>query len=355
MSGIERGLPAGYDETVASLKEQVRAAQLQAQRAVNAGLIELYWSIGRTVLDRQAAEPWGSKVLERLAHDLRSEFPHMKGFNRRNLFYMRAFALAWDGPDPIVQTPSAQLSWSHNIALLDKLEDHELRQWYATQAVHNGWSLAVLEHQIATGLHDRIGAAPNNLDKRLPAGDTDLARQVAKDPLVFDFLGLGEEADERALEEAMTLRMSQTLAEFGEGFAFYGRQYHLDLDGEDFYLDLLLYHVPTDRFVVVELKAGRFRPEHLGQLNFYVAAVNGQLRLPRMAPTVGILVCGAKHEPTVRYAVEGSSQPVAVASYTYDTLPAEERASLPSPGAITAALDHGAVADPGSTDADPTS
>lgn len=343
MSRLERDLPAGYLETVAALKEQVRAAQLNAQRVVNAAMIELYWGIGKTILERQAAEPWGSGVLERLAHDLRTEFPHMKGFNRRNLFYMRAFAVAWDGPEPMVQTPSAQLSWSHNIALLEKLDTRETRSWYAAKAVRNGWSLAVLEHQIASRLHERIGAAPNNLEDRLPAGGTALARDVAKDPLVLDFLGLGEEADERALEEAMTLRMSQTLAEFGEGFAFYGRQYHLDLDGEDFYIDLLLYHVPTDRFVVVELKAGRFRPEHLGQLNFYVAAVNGTLRRPRMAPTVGILVCGTKHDPTVRYALEGSAQPLAVASYTYDTLPAEEKASLPSPEAITAVLEQGPV------------
>lgn len=347
MSGIEPDLPVGYAETVASLKDQVRAAQLKAQRVVNAAMIELYWGIGRTILERQAAEPWGSRVLERLAGDLRAEFPHMKGFNRRNLFYMRAFALAWEGPESsnsMVQTLSAQLSWSHNIALLEKLDTRQLRSWYAAKAVRNGWSLAVLEHQIATGLHERVGAAPHNLAERLPSGGADLAREVAKDPLVLDFLGLGEEADERALEEAMTLRLSQTLAEFGEGFAFYGRQYHLDLDGEDYYLDLLLYHVPTDRFVVVELKAGRFRPEHLGQLNFYVAAVNGRLRQPRMAPTVGILVCGSKHEPTVRYALEGSAQPIAVTSYTYDTLPAEEKASLPSPDAITAALDQGETA-----------
>jgi predicted nuclease of restriction endonuclease-like (RecB) superfamily len=346
MPQLDPALPGGYAETLASLKEQVRTAQLRAQRVVNAAMIELYWGIGRTILDRQAAEPWGSGVLERLAHDLRAEFPHMKGFNRRNLFYMRAFALAWDGPEPIVQTPSAQLSWSHNVALLEKLDTPGLRTWYAARAVRNRWSLAVLEHQIATGLHERTGAAPNNLEDRLPAEGAGLARDVAKDPLVLDFLGLGEEADERALEEAMTQRMSQTLAEFGEGFAFYGRQHHLDLDGEDFYIDLLLYHVPTDRFVVVELKAGRFRPEHLGQLNFYVAAVNGKLRRPRMAPTVGILVCGSKHEPTVRYALEGSSQPLAVASYTYDNLPDEEKAALPSPEAITAALDQGVVADP---------
>lgn len=253
---------------------------------------------------------------------------------------MRAFAAAWNGPDPIVQTPSGQLSWSHNVALLSKLDDHELRQWYAAKAAGHGWSVAVLEHQILTRLHTRSGAAPNNLEARLPGEGTDLAREVAKDPLVLDFLGLTEDAQEHAIEEAMTLRMAQTLAEFGPGFAFIGRQYHLDVDGDDFFIGLLLYHVPSDRYVVVELKAGKFKPEHLGQLNFYVAAVNDMLRLPRQAPTVGILVCGSRNDRTVRYALDGSAQPLTVTSYTYEALPVDEQATLPSPAAITAALEH---------------
>ncbi|WP_276606354.1 PDDEXK nuclease domain-containing protein [Arthrobacter sp. CAU 1506] len=249
-------------------------------------------------------------------------------------------AAAWTGPEPIVQTPSGQLSWNHNVTLLNKINDHKLRRWYASKAVQNGWSVAALEHQILTDLHTRTGAAPNNLEARLPGEGTDLARAVAKEPLVLDFLGLTEEAQEHAMEETMTLRMAQTLAEFGPGFAFVGRQYHLDVDGDDFFIDLLLYHVPSDRYVVVELKAGKFKPEHLGQLNFYVAAVNDMLRLPRQAPTVGILVCGSRNERTVRYALDGSAQPLTVTSYTYEALPADEQATLPSPAAITAALEH---------------
>lgn len=344
MTQLEPELPGDYVAALTALKSLVREAQHRAQRVVNIAMIELYWDIGRTILDRQQNEPWGSKVLERLAQDLRAEFPHMKGFSRTNLYNMRAFAAAWYGPEPIVQTPSGQLSWSHNVALLNKLPEHGLQRWYASKAVEHGWSVAVLEHQILTKLHQRTGAAPNNLEARLPGEGTALAREVAKDPLVLDFLGLTEEAEELAIEQAMTLRMSQTLAEFGKGFAFYGRQYHLDV-GEGFYIDLLLVHVPSNRFVVVELKAGKFRPEHLGQLNFYVSAVNDLVRFPGMAPTVGILVCGSKHEPTVRYALDGSSQPVAVTSYTYDTLPPEEREALPSPEAITAALEQRAAAE----------
>lgn len=340
MTSLEPDLPGDYAATLTALKHLVGTAQHRAQRAVNTAMIELYWNIGRTITERQSSQPWGSKVLDRLARDLRNEFPHMKGFSRTNLYNMRAFAQAWAGPEPIIQTPSGQLSWSHNVALLNKLDDHQLRVWYASAAVQYGWSVSVLEHQILTGLHTRSGAAPNNLEARLPGEGTDLARAIAKDPLVLDFLGLTEEAQEHAIEEAMTLRMAQTLAEFGPGFAFVGRQYPLDVDGDDFFIDLLLYHVPSDRYVVVELKAGKFKPEHLGQLNFYVAAVDDMLRLPRQAATVGILVCGSRNERTVRYALEGSAQPLAVASYTYEALPADEQSALPSPAAIAAALEH---------------
>ncbi|AMM31665.1 hypothetical protein SA2016_0980 [Sinomonas atrocyanea] len=224
MAQLERDLPAGYPEALASLKDQVRDAQHRAQRVVNTAMIELYWSIGRTILARQETAPWGSKVLGRLASDLRAEFPHMKGFSPRNLTYMRTFASAWADSGPIAQQPVAQLGWGHITVLLDKFRDSELRYWYAAKAAQHGWSRAVLEHHILTRLHTRAGAAPNNLEARLPGEGTDLAQEVAKDPLVLDFLGLTEEADERAMEEAMTLRMSQTLAEFGPGFAFVGRQ-----------------------------------------------------------------------------------------------------------------------------------
>jgi predicted nuclease of restriction endonuclease-like (RecB) superfamily len=309
MTQLQSDPPGEYPEALATLKKLVQEAQLNTQRVVNVAMIELYWNIGRTILDKQAQEPWGSKVLERLAGDLKAAFPHMKGFSRTNLYMMRAFAAAWNGPEPIVQTPSGQLTWSHNVVLLNKVDDPLIRRWYAAGAVRSGWSVSALEHQIVTKLHTRVGTAPNNLEARLPHD-------------------------------------GGTLAEFGTGFAFYGRQFHLDVEGEDFYIDLLLVHVPSNRFVVVELKAGRFRPDHLGQLNFYVAAVNNLVKFPGMAPTVGILVCGSKHEPTVRYALDGSAQPIAVSCYTYETLPDEERHLLPSPEAISAALEQGTVEDP---------
>lgn len=205
MTQLEPDLPGDYADALITLKDLVREAQYRAQRVVNTAMIELYWNIGHTILQRQHEQPWGSNVLERIARDLRAEFPHMKGFSRTNLYNMRAFAAAWSGEEPIVQTPSGQLSWSHNVALLNKVDDQELRRWYASGAVQHGWSVAVLEHQIRSSLHTRTGAAPNNLEARLPGEGTDLAREVAKDPLVLDFLGLTEDAQEHALEEAMTL------------------------------------------------------------------------------------------------------------------------------------------------------
>lgn len=193
--------------------------------------------------------------------------PPCEGLLAPDLGYMRSFASAWPGEGPIAQQPVAQLGWGHITLLIDKFKDSELRYWYAAKAAENGWSRPVLEHHILTRLHERAGAAPNNLEARLPREGTDLAREIAKDPLVLDFLGLTEEADEKAMEEAMTLRMTQTLAEFGPGFAFVGRQYRLSIDGdEDYFIDLLLFHIPSNRYVVVELKARKFRPEHLGQL-----------------------------------------------------------------------------------------
>ncbi|WP_345148253.1 DUF1016 N-terminal domain-containing protein [Arthrobacter ginkgonis] len=190
MTVLEPDLLVAYAKTLGELKDAVHAAQLRAQRVVNAAMIDLYWGIGRTILRQQQAQPWGNKVLGRLAEDLRREFPHMKGFSRRNLYYMRAFAQAWDGREEIVQTVSARISWSHNVALLERCPDRTLREWSASRALQHGWSLSVLEHQIASKLHEREGSAPNNLEARLPKEGSDLAREVAKDPLVLDFLGL---------------------------------------------------------------------------------------------------------------------------------------------------------------------
>ncbi|MGP5071073.1 PDDEXK nuclease domain-containing protein [Arthrobacter rhombi] len=328
-------LPDDYTGLLGQLKERVRQTRVQAIRRVNTDLLGLYWSIGRDVLARQESQGWGSGVIGRLAEDLRAEFPQMKGFSRSNIFYMRAFAAAW--PDPIVQQPVGQLPWGHITVLLDKLDEPGARNWYAGQAVQHGWSRNVLMNMIMNKTLERSGSAPSNFTHQLQAPDSELAQQVAKDPYSFEFLGLSGEVAERDLEQALMDRITETLRELGHGFAFVGRQVHFD--GDDFYLDLLFFHVEQLRYFVIELKAGKFQPEYAGKLNFYVALVDDKLKREAHAPSVGILICGSKNDHSVRYALSRSTSPMAVAAYTYDQLPTSEQDLVPAEDQLTAALD----------------
>jgi predicted nuclease of restriction endonuclease-like (RecB) superfamily len=330
-------LPTGYTDLLGELKNRVRAARIQALRTVNTQLIDLYWSIGKTILERQEIEEWGSRVMSRLADDLRAEFPEMKGLSRSNLFYMRGFAAAW--PEPIVQQAVGQLPWGHITVLLDKLESPEDRSWYAAAAVQYGWSRNVLMNMIMNKTLQRTGAAPSNFVQRLVGPDSELAQQVAKDPYNFEFLGLSGEVAERDLENALTSRITETLRELGPGFSFVGRQVHFDVDGDDFYVDLLFFHIEQLRYVVVELKTGKFQPEYAGKLNFYVALVDDVLRREHHNETIGILICGTKNDRSVRYSLGRSTSPMAVAAYTYDKLPAAEQQALPNEGHLVAALE----------------
>ncbi len=253
-------LPGDYAEILADLKEQIHTAQAQAHRAVNRGLIELYWSIGKTILDRQAEAGWGAKVIETLAADLRTEFPTMKGLSRSNLFYMRQMAEGW--PNGIVQQPVGQIPWGHITVLLGKLHDQSTRDWYAAEAVRHGWTRDVLAHQIRSQLHLRVGAAPSNFEVTVPDGESELVLQMVKDPYNFEFLGLSEAHSELELEESLVAQVRDFLLEMGHGFAFVGRQVHIEVDGDDFYIDLLLYNIPLHRYVVVELKVGKFTPAY---------------------------------------------------------------------------------------------
>lgn len=334
-------LPEGYTDLLATLKDRVRAARITALRTVNTQLIELYWSIGKTVLERQQVEQWGSGVMGRLADDLRAEFPDMKGLSRRNLFYMRAFAAAW--PETIVQQPVAQLAWGHITVLLDKTTTAEERNWYAAAAVEYGWSRNVLLNMMMNRSMERTGTAPSNFTRQLASPDSELAQQVAKDPYNFEFLGLSGEVAERDLENALTNRITETLQELGPGFSFVGRQVHFDVDGDDYYVDLLFFHIEQLRYVVVELKTGRFRPAWAGQLNFYVALVDDMLRREHHNETIGILICGTKNDRSVRYSLGRSTSPMAVAAYTYDKLPKAEQQALPTEGHLVAALDWAEV------------
>ncbi len=330
--------PAGYAELLEQLKARVRNSQVRAARAANSELLELYWSVGRDILDRQEQAGWGSRVIDRLATDLREEFPDQRGWSRRNLHYMRALAASWPDAEVVPQAV-AQLPWGHVRVLLDKLSTRPERDWYAAAASEYGWSRDVLVHQVETGLAERIGSAPSNFAAALPAPDSELAQQLVRDPYVFDHLALSERAAERELEQALMDRLEQTLLAFGHGMAFVGRQVRFDVDGDELVLDLLLFNVEQLRYVVVELKIGRFDPGYVGQLGTYVAVVDDRLRRPgRHAPTVGILLCKGRNDTLVRYALAGAPAPLAVADYTYDTLPPRERAALPTAAELTAAL-----------------
>ena len=323
-------VPEGYAEWLVELKGRIHSAQQRAARAVNRELVLLYWQIGRDILARQAEQGWGAKVIDRLAHDLRTAFPDMKGFSPRNLKYMRAFAEAW--PDEsFVQEVLAQLPWYHHLALLDKLPGPQTRRWYAAQAIEHNWSRNVLVMQIESRLLERSGKAVTNFDARLPAPHSDLARESLKDPYRFDFLGLTDEAQEREIEHALVRHVTEFLLELGAGFAFVGRQVLLDVGGEEFYLDLLFYHLKLRCYVVVELKGGKFKPEHLGQLGFYLTAVDRQVKSEHDNPTIGLLLCKSKNKVVAEYALGDKSQPMGIAEYKLlQSLPEPLQTSLPS-------------------------
>lgn len=322
--------PAGYADWLRDLKTRIHSAQQRAALAVNRELVLLYWQIGRDILTRQAEQGWGAKVIERLAHDLRTAFPEMKGFSRANLMYMRAFAEAW--PDAgVVQQAVGQLPWGHNLVLLTRLKQSAQRLAYAQAAIEHGWSRNVLNIHIETGLLERTGQAVNNFNACLPAPGSDLARQSLKDPYLFDFLDVGKEADEREIESALVKHITQFLLELGAGFAFVGRQVHLEVGGDDFFIDLLFYHLKLRCYVVVELKADKFKPEHLGQLGFYLTAVDLQVKAEQDNPTIGLLLCKNKNKIVAEYALRDTAQPIGVAQYQLvASLPAALETSLPS-------------------------
>lgn len=259
-------LPAGYAELLTEIKERVRAAQVRAGLAANRELLALYWDIGRMILARQEAEGWGAKVIDRLSRDLHAVFPGQHGFSPRNLKYMRAFADAW--PDPqFVQQPAAQIPWTHHCMLLDKVQTPADRLWYAAKAIENGWSRNILALQIQSALHTRQGRAVSNFPATLPPPQSDLAQQITKDPYLFDFLNLRDDANERAVESGLLGHVERFLLELGAGFALVGRQVHLEVGEQDFYLDLLFYHLTLRCFVVIDLKARDFTPEAAGKMN----------------------------------------------------------------------------------------
>jgi predicted nuclease of restriction endonuclease-like (RecB) superfamily len=323
-------IPPDYADWLADIKTRVVTARQRAALAANAELIQLYWQIGRDILERQTAQGWGSKVIERLARDLREAFPEMKGFSRANLLYMRAFAEVWRD-EQIVQQLAGQLPWFHIVVLITRIKDGSTREWYARRAIAEGWSRVTLELNIRNRLHERQGQALTNFGARLPAPHSELAHETLKDPYLFDFLGLGDEAREREIENALVRHITRFLLELGTGFAFVGRQYRLEVEGEEFFIDLLFYHTRLKCYVVVELKATAFKPEHAGQLNFYLSAVDRQVKAADDRPTIGLLLCRTRNRTVAEYALSGIDKPIGVAEYQLvRALPEPLVASLPT-------------------------
>jgi predicted nuclease of restriction endonuclease-like (RecB) superfamily len=340
-------LPADYAPLLAEIKTRVQSARIKAGLAANRELLALYWDIGRLILDRQKREGWGAKVIDCLAWDLQKAFPGQQGFSPRNLKYMRAFAEAWPEPGllqlPVpplthvkskaVQAPLAQLPWYHHLALLDKLTTVENRLWYAAKAVEFGWSRDVLALQIDSALHLRQGNAVTNFQKTLPPPQSDLAQQITKDPYVFDFLTLREPANERAVETALMAHVEKFLLELGVGFALVGRQVHMEVGDQDFYLDLLFYHLKLRCYVVVDLKAREFTPEAAGKMNFYLSAVDDRFRQPADQPSIGLILCRSKNRVIAEYALRDLNKPIGISGYVTKlmaSLPKALKGAVPS-------------------------
>ena len=317
---------------IEEVKSEIRKQRISVVLNANSSMICLYWNIGRAILKKQEEEGWGAKIIDRMAKDLKDAFPEMSGFSPRNIKYMRKFAESW--PDfEIVQRVVAQIPWRTNISLMDKLKDEESRIWYAYKVIENGWSKTILDLQIETRLMERSGRSVNNFPAALPPEDSDMVNQVFKDPYLFDFLGTDMPRREIEIERQLTEHIQSFLLELGQGFAFVGRQVHLEVGGNDFYLDLLFYHLKLRCFVVVELKACDFEPGFISQLNMYQNVVNDILRHPDDKPTIGLLLVKGKNETVVEYSLAGYQNPIGVAEWKNQmakALPEELRSSLPS-------------------------
>ncbi|HNS79429.1 MAG TPA: PDDEXK nuclease domain-containing protein [Syntrophorhabdus sp.] len=333
-------LPQDYGEVLHEIKNRIRLERQKVALAANSVMILLYWDIGRIILERQDQAGWGAKVIDRLSMDLRDAFPDMDGFSPRNLKYMRAFALAWQDR-VIVQRGVAQLPWRHNIALIERLNNEKERLWYANQAIQNGWSQPVMVLQIENCAHERQGKAISNFSETLPPADSDMAEQVFKDPYLFDFLGSANLRREREVEQALVDHIQRFLLELGTGFAFVGRQVLLEVGGQDFYLDLLFYHLKLRCYIVIELKVVPFDPAFVGQLNLYLSATDDLLRHPDDNPSIGLLICRSKDKIVVEYALRDLKKPISVAQWEtkiVKSIPKELKGLLPTVKEIEAEI-----------------
>ena len=332
-----------YRVLILELKGKVQSAQIKAALKVNEALIQLYWEIGQRITEQQQVSAWGDKVIGQIATDLTRELGGIKGFSRRNLFYMQRLYQFYAAQPEIVQQLVAQIPWGHNILILDKIKDNQQALWYVQKTLQHGWSRNVLALQIDSQLYQRQEKTSklDNFQDKLPAPDTDLFRESLKDPYVFDFLSVGDEAHERAIEQALVDQVSQFMLELGKGFAFVGKQFHLDVGGDDFYIDLLMYHLKLHCYVVIELKNGKFKPEYAGKLNFYLTAIDRQVKTPDDKLSIGLILCRDKNQIVAEYALHGMSQPMSISEFQLTkTLPEALKDSLPTLEEFETVLDQ---------------
>lgn len=356
MPPSDRGVeiePIVYGQLLNDIKSRIRDSRIRAALAVSEALIVMYWEIGTEILRREREHGWGAKVIDRLASDLRREFPETTGLSRSNLKYMRAFADAWPAGEnevAIGQRPVGQLPWGQNISLLTKLKDPDARVWYARKAIEHGWSRPILEAQIATGLRERTGRGVSSFELALPPADSEMVRDAIKDPYHFEFLAIGSDAKERDLEQALLRDVESFLMEMGRGFALVGRQWPLRIPGDDgepdseFFIDLLFFNYLLNRFVVIDLKVERFKPEFAGKMNFYLNAVDEIERQHGQEESIGLILCPGRDRTVTEWALRGVTTPMAVSRYVTDdvtltdTPPSELQHALPELPALAGEL-----------------
>jgi predicted nuclease of restriction endonuclease-like (RecB) superfamily len=336
-------LDQNYKYFLSGIKERLQTAQIRAALAANSELIQFYWELGTDLIEKQKSHQWGSGFLEQFSHDMRQAFPEMQGFSVTNLKRMRLFAQSY--PNFTIGAQAVpQLPWGHIVRLMQMVKDDSKREWYAQQTITNGWSRAVLEMQIEGELYERQAESNkkiNNFHKQLPALQSDLANEMLKDPYNFDFLTIQGKAHERAIEDALVTHIRDFLIELGQGFAFVGSQVPLTFDDQEFFVDLLFYHLHLRAFVVIELKATKFKPEHTGQLGFYMAAVDDLMRKEGDNQTIGIILCKSKHKVVAEYALRGMKAPIGISEYTLSkALPEELQTSLPTVEQLEAELNE---------------
>lgn len=319
-----------YNRFLADLKNRVAASRYKAALSVNKELILLYHHIGLQILEVQGKQGWGTKVIEQLSRDLRSEFPDMKGFSPQNLKYMRKFAEEYKAEE-IGQQAVDQIPWGHIVTLIYAISGKTERHFYIKRTLQNGWSRNVLSMQIETNLFKSQGNAVTNFQDKLPMRQSDLAQATLKNPYLFDFLSLGKNAHEREVEKGLVAHIEKFLLELGEGFAFLGRQYHLQIEDQDFYIDLLFYHIKLRCFVVIELKSGKFKPEYAGKMNFYLSAVDDLVKHETDQPSIGLILCKSKNNVLAEYALRDMTKPIGLAEYRLeDALPENLKTALPT-------------------------